>query len=60
MHRLLNSESNGSYLRFVFQQVLEMKQLHIGKTDGPGARFSKAPIINGPVKLLLFKWKIEV
>ena len=26
----------------------------------PGVRFSKAPIINGPVKLLLFKWKIEV
>ena len=26
----------------------------------PGARFSKVPIINGPVKLLLFTWKIEV
>ena len=26
----------------------------------PGARFSKVPIINGPVKLLLFAWKIEV
>ena len=27
---------------------------------GPGARFSKEPIINGPVKLLLFTYKIEV
>ena len=27
---------------------------------GPGARFSKVPIINGPVKLLLFTCKIEV
>ena len=27
---------------------------------GTGARFSKAPIINGPVKLLLFTCKIEV
>ena len=26
----------------------------------PGARFSKAPVINGPVKLLLFTCKIEV
>ena len=26
----------------------------------PGARFSKAPIINRPVKLLLFTCKIEV
>ena len=26
----------------------------------PGARFSKFPIINGPVKLLLFTWKIKV
>ena len=26
----------------------------------PGARFSKVPIINGAVKLLLFTWKIEV
>ena len=26
----------------------------------PGARFSKAPIINGPVKLLLFTRKVEV
>ena len=26
----------------------------------PGARFSKAPIINGPVKLLLFTGKMEV
>ena len=26
----------------------------------PGARFSKAPIINGPIKLLLFTWKMEV
>ena len=28
--------------------------------EGPGARFSKVPIINGPVKLLLFTCKIEV
>ena len=27
---------------------------------GPGARFSKVPIINGPVKLLWFTCKIEV
>ena len=26
----------------------------------PRARFSKAPVINGPVKLLLFTCKIEV
>ena len=26
----------------------------------PGARFSKVPIINGPVKLLPFTFKIEV
>ena len=26
----------------------------------PGARFSKAPMINGPAKLLLFTWKMEV
>ena len=26
----------------------------------PGARFSKDPIINGPVKLLFFACKIEV
>ena len=26
----------------------------------PGARFSKVPIINGPVKLLLFTCKVEV
>ena len=26
----------------------------------PGARFSKVPIINGPLKLLLFTCKIEV
>ena len=26
----------------------------------PAARFSKAPVINGPVKLLLFTCKIEV
>ena len=26
----------------------------------PGTRFSKAPITNGPVKLLLFTCKIEV
>ena len=26
----------------------------------PGARFSKVPTINGPAKLLLFTWKIEV
>ena len=29
-------------------------------SQGPGARFSKAPIVNGPVKLLLFKWNVEV
>ena len=27
---------------------------------GPGARFSKVPIINGPVKLFWFTCKIEV
>ena len=26
----------------------------------PGARFSKVPIINGPIELLLFTWKMEV
>ena len=26
----------------------------------PGARFSKVPIINGPVKLLLFTCKVKV
>ena len=26
----------------------------------PGARFSKVPIINGPAKLLLFAYKIEI
>ena len=31
-----------------------------GRISGPGARFSKVPIINGPVKLSLFTRKIEV
>ena len=26
----------------------------------PGARFSEVPIVNGPVKLLLFAYKIEI
>ena len=26
----------------------------------PGARFSKVPIINGPVKVLLFSYKMAV
>ena len=30
------------------------------KQVGPGVRFSKVPIINGPVELLLFSCKIEV
>ena len=37
---------------------LEKKEKRSGRE--PGARFSKVPIINGPVKLLLFACKIEV
>ena len=32
----------------------------LSRVRRPGARFSKVPIINGPVKLLLFTCKIEV
>ena len=31
-----------------------------GRISAPGARFSKVPIINGPVKLSPFTLKIEV
>ena len=37
--------------------------LHLGiiePVEGPGARFSKVPIINGPGKLSRFPLKIEV
>ena len=40
----------------LFALILQVKVFF----SGPGARFSKVPIINGPVKLSLFTRKIEV
>ena len=49
----------GLWMKTIFRILLtELRDAEM--RTGSGARFSKAPIINGPVKLLLFKWKIEV
>ena len=47
-------------MSLVYFTSFQLKNHHFTKEKGTGARFSKAPIINRPVKLLLFKWKIEV
>ena len=36
------------------------KSVHVARFTGPGARFSKVPIINGPGKLSPFTLKIAV
>ena len=46
---------------FSFDDVLILLEENCGRSFlGPGARFSKVPIINGPGRLLLFAVKIEV
>ena len=42
------------------KKAIDLGPLHLSPVDKAGARFSKAPIINGPVKLLLSTCKIEV
>ena len=49
-----------SFSKFIDTVIMNANRANIKELFGPGARFSKVPIINGPGKLSPFTLKIEV
>ena len=47
-------------MEFSLHFPMKVTRDRVHRSQGPGVRFSKVPIINGPDKLLLFTLKTEV